>query len=197
MVPFLHPQLFILVTLRALLTWWTFILAPFTPSPSYMAFSQFLKCHLKSLAQQSMCYRRLELIPLQLIPNPGKSLWFHIAGLYCTDGDFADDGQIGLFPFSYQVFIYETCSCCECVVEAGHGCRVELSSPVVQQGKAGNTVIIEVIEEQIWKWKSKPAQPPKLVQWSHITKLYQTFPVSYSMETWKFWINGTGAHEQR
>lgn len=88
-------------------------------------------------------------MPLQLIPNPDKSLRFHIVSLYCTDGDFADGGQIRLFPFSYQVFIYETCSCCECAVEAGHGCGGELSSPVDQQGKRGNKVITEVIEEPI------------------------------------------------
>lgn len=101
-----------------------------------------------SRTQHSMCYCRLILIPLQLILNPDKSLWFHIVSLYCTDGDFADGGQIRLFPFSYQVFIFETCSCCECAVGAGHDCRAELSSPAVQQGKAGNKVIIEVIEEK-------------------------------------------------
>ncbi len=127
------------------------LLPPYTFIPS---------CH------STCCFLSINTItkPLQLIPNPDKSSWFHFVSLYCTDGDLAEGSQIRLFCFSYQVFTYETCSCCEC---AGCGCRAELSSPVLQQGKVGEKVIIEVMEET----GNQNSCGPKLLQ-CHVAKLY-------------------------
>lgn len=112
--------------------------------------------------------------------------------LYCTDGDFANAGQIRLWPFSYHVFTCKSCSCCECAVDAGHGSKAELSSPVVQQGKVGNMAM--VTEEQ----RNQSACLLRLsdLNWSDgamLLSYVKLFRSHAALETRDIFINGTGA----
>lgn len=80
------------------------------------------------------------MIPL-LIPNPDKSLWFHI--FIALMGILLMEARSDFLAFSYQVFVFETCSCWKCAVEEGRGRSARLSSPVLRQGKGGKKVIID------------------------------------------------------